>query len=218
MHRVILSAIIIMALAAIATAQTNSSSKYEVFGGFSIASLDTGLANNPNIVNPGNHESSFGFETSVTGYLKHNLGIEGDFDGHFKSKDVTFVNPAMTVNFDIHSFNFMGGPHYRFTSSSSTSKLTPFVRALFGGNRSSTNNDPFTTVGGVFVPGTSASETDFAMKLGGGLDYDWKEHCGVRFGADYNPIFQKPDGNLNPDFGSHRTRDDFVFSVGVVFK
>src|SRR5215471_3372898 len=113
MHRAILSAIIIMALAAIASAQARYESKYELFGGFSIASLDTGLANNPNLVGADNHETALGFETSVTGYVKHNLGLEGDFDIHFKSKTFTFINPAITRDVSMKSFNFMGGPHYR---------------------------------------------------------------------------------------------------------
>ena len=217
MHRGILSAIIIMALAAIASAQARYENKYELFGGFSIASFDTGLASNPNLVGADNRETALGFETSVTGYVKHNLGLEGDFDIHFNSKTFTFVSPATSVDVRMKGFNFMGGPHYRFTSHNSTSRLTPYVRALAGGKRTSFSNASFTGVGGGLVPGAGASETDFAMKFGGGLDYELKHHYALRFGADYNPIFEKADGVLNPTT-HNRTRDDFVFSAGVVFR
>jgi hypothetical protein len=74
------------------------------------------------------------------------------------------------------------------------------------------------TVGGIFNPSASASETDFALKLGGGVDIGWTKRAAVRLSADYNPVFQKADGGLNPNFGNRRTRNDAVFSVGVLFK
>jgi opacity protein-like surface antigen len=210
MRKVFFAAIVIVCLAGLATAQNN---KYEGFAGFSIASFDTGLANS-GIVGGNDRETALGFETSATGYLKNHLGIEGDFDGHFKKKTFIFAD-GTTANVRLSSYNFMGGPHYRFSSSG---KVTPFVRALFGGNHSSVSNGAFTTAGGVFVAGSGASETDFAMKFGGGVDVGWTKRAAVRLGFDYNPIFQKSDGNLNPDFGSRRTRNDVVFSVGIVFK
>jgi len=56
------------------------------------------------------------------------------------------------------------------------------------------------------------------MKFGGGVDIGVRPRLALRLGADYNPIFQKSDSNLNPNFGSSRTRNDAVFSVGIVFK
>jgi opacity protein-like surface antigen len=212
MRRLFFGAMAIVCLAGMAMAQSNN--KYEGFAGFSVSSFDTGLGNS-GIVGANNRETALGFETSVTGYLKDHLGIEGDFDGHFKHKDFTFIGSGTTVGVRLSSYNFMGGPHYRFSSSG---KVTPFVRALFGGNHSSVSNGAFTSPGGVFVSGSGASETDFAMKFGGGVDIGWTKRAAIRLGADYNPIFQKSDGNLNPDFGSRRTRNDAVFSVGIVFK
>lgn len=212
MRKIFFAAMLVVCLTGLATAQSNN--KYEGFAGFSIASFDTGLANS-GLVNGNNHETALGFETSATGYLTDHLGIEGDFDGHFKHKDFTFVGTGTTVGVRLSSFNFMGGPHYRFSSSG---KITPFVRALFGGNHSSVSNGSFTSPGGVFVSGVGASETDFAMKLGGGVDIGWTKRAAFRIGADYNPIFQKSGGNLNPNFGSSRTRNDVVVSFGIVFK
>jgi opacity protein-like surface antigen len=204
MHKVILAAILIVCSTVLGLAQNKD--KPEVFAGFSIDSIDTGLANS-GIQNIGNRETGLGFETSATGFFWNKLGIEGDFDGHFKSKTLTFAS-GTTVSGTLSTFNFLGGPHYRFSSSG---KVTPFVHALLGGNHSSFSNSIFTNTGG-------NSETDFAMKFGGGVDVGMTKRTAVRLGADYNPIFEKADGNLNPNFGSRRTRNDAVFSVGIVFK
>jgi hypothetical protein len=56
------------------------------------------------------------------------------------------------------------------------------------------------------------------MKFGGGVDIGWTKSAAIRLGADYNPIFQRSDGELNPNFGTGRTRNDAIFSVGIVFK
>jgi len=213
MRKVSLSVMIILSLAIIAAAQNN---RFEGFGGFSVSSFDTGLRNS-GIANS-NRETALGFETSATGYFNDHLGIEGDFDGHFKRAtfifSVTPTSPAISVDASLSSFNFMGGPHYRFSSSG---KVTPFLRALVGGNYSKAGNVTLTS-GGTPVPAAGGSETDLAMKFGGGVDIGWTKRAAVRVSADYNPIFQKSNGELNPNFGSRRTRNDFVFSVGIVFK
>ncbi len=157
--------------------------------------------------------TGFGFDTSVTGFLNKRFGIEGNFDGHFKTKTFNLITcqalgcPPPSFSAHISSFNFMGGPHFRFQTTNS--KVTPYVHALAGGNHSRASSS--------FVTGTD-SETDFALKLGGGVDFGLTTHTGIRLSADYNPIFQKSNGNLNPNFGSNRTRNDAVFSVGIVFK
>jgi opacity protein-like surface antigen len=210
MRNILLAIMLVVCLAAVAAAQ--NSNKYEVFGGFSLSSYDTGFGGA--VVGGNDRESSPGFEASGTGYFTNHLGIEGDFDGHFKSKTFTFPS-TLVADEKLKSFNFLGGPHYRF---SPRGKLTFFTRALIGANHSSITNGSFTTTGGLLVPGTGGSDTDFAMKLGGGVDVGWTRRAAVRLGFDYNPIFQKSDDSLNPDFGKGRTRNDVLFSVGVVFK
>jgi len=206
MRKAILAAMLIVCLAGLGMAQ-GKDDKYEVFAGFSIDSINTGLGNS-GVTGGQNRDTALGFETSATGFFWNKLGIEGDFDGHFKGKTFTSASGATTVNTRLSTFNFLAGPHYRFSSSG---KVTPFVHALVGGNHSSLKN-------AFFLTGVGGGETDFAMKLGGGVDIGWTKRAAVRLGADYNPIFEKRDGDLNPDFGSRRTRNDAVFSVGVVFK
>jgi opacity protein-like surface antigen len=216
MRKLFLAATLVVSLAAIATAQ--NSNKFEGFAGFSVDSFDTGLSHNNIITNGNDRETALGFDTSATGYINDRFGIEGNFDGHFKSRTFNFqltpTGPITSVDARLSSYNFMAGPHYRFSTSG---KFTPFVRAMAGGNHSRVSSGAFTT-GGVPVAGNSASETDFAMKFGGGVDIGWTKRAAVRLSGDYNPIFQKADGGLNPDFGNRRTRNEAVFSVGLVFK
>ena len=211
MRKLFVATILVACSAAFVSAQDTS--KFEVFGGFSINSWDTGFQNT-RFTDASNRETGLGFETSVTGFFSKGLGVEGDFDGHFKSKTFAFqvgpLAPVILIDTKLRSYNFMAGPHFRFASSSN---ITPFVHALFGGNHSSLSNaSPITG------PGAGTSDTDFAMKFGGGVDFGVSKHLGVRVAGDYNPIFQKSDDSLNPNFGNSRTRNDAVFSVGIVFK
>lgn len=214
MRRAIVLAIFLACSASVGFAQVTSSTdaKVEGFAGFSIDSIDTGLASAGFTTN-GNRTTGLGFDTSVTGFLNKRFGIEGNFDGHFKTKTFNLITcqalgcPPPSFSAHISSFNFMGGPHFRFQTANS--KVTPYVHALAGGNHSRASSS--------FVTGTD-SETDFALKLGGGVDFGLTTRTGIRLSADYNPIFQKSNGNLNSNFGSSRTRNDAVFSVGIVFK
>src|SRR5258706_7617701 len=203
MRKALLAATLVLCLAGLGMAQSKDN-KYEVFAGFSIDSINTGLGNS-GVTGGQNRDTGVGFETSATGFLWNKLGIEGDFDGHFKGKTFTATSGTTTTTTStrLSTFNFLVGPHYRFSSSG---KVTPFVHALVGGNHTSLKN-------AVFLTGVGSSETKFAMKFGGGVDIGWTKRAAIRLGADYNPVFQRSDGDLNPNFGSRRTRNDAIFSV-----
>ena len=212
MRKLLFLAILIMACGSMALAQSTDRSKPEFFAGFSVDSIDTGINQSGVFVqNSNNRLAGYGFETSVTGFLNRSFGIEGDFDGHFRSKTfnvsaTSATGPFTAVNTDFRDFNFMGGPHVKFTTTNS--KVSPYLHALVGGNHSSITG----TATGITV---NDSETDFALKLGGGLDFGMTNHVGVRLAADYNPVFER---NNNTTTTSNRTRSDAIFSVGLVFK
>jgi opacity protein-like surface antigen len=181
----------------------------EFFGGFSVDNIYTDLEES-GFENAKERDKAFGFDASVTGYFNRRFGIEGDVDGHFKRKTLGAVActgldcPPPSFRIHISSFNFMAGPHVRFPTSNS--RITPFAHALAGGNHF--------RVGADFeVEDVTRSETDFALKLGGGVDLGISEHAAVRLLLDYNPVFEK-----DPEEGGHRTRNDGIFSVGLVFK
>lgn len=210
MQKIFFAVTLALALAGVAAAQNTN--KVEGFAGVSVASFDTGLGNS-GLTGAHDRETAFGFDSSVTGYLSDHLGIEGNVDGHFKTLRFSFPG-ATSVDVRVKSFNFLGGPHYRFSPSG---KVTPFVRGLAGVNHSRVSVDSF-TIGTITTPGITQTETDFALKLGGGVDIGISQRAAVRLSADYNPIFESDSGNLNPGFGGRRTRNDVVFSFGIVIK
>ncbi|HMF56573.1 MAG TPA: outer membrane beta-barrel protein [Pyrinomonadaceae bacterium] len=208
MRKVILLAIFIACFASVSFAQDRA--RTEVFGGFSVNSIDTGLSNS-GLQNVGDRETGLGFDASVTGYFNRSFGIEGNVDGHYKRKTFVFsdaVTPATDVRTHISDYNFMAGPHVRFAHDNT--KVTPFVHALVGANHVRVSAD---VLGDRF----NDNETDLGLKLGGGVDFDMTTHTAVRLGADYNPVFERSNNN-GIGINDNRTRNDFSFSVGIVFK
>jgi opacity protein-like surface antigen len=213
MRKPLFLAMLIVASASMAFAQSTDRAKPEFFAGFSVNSIDTGINDTDVVVHNGdNRQTGFGFETSVTGYFNNRVGIEGNFDGHYKTKtfDIsdTAISPIVPVRVKISEYNFMAGPHVRFPSSDS--KVVPFLHALAGGNHSRLSG----TATGISV---SDNATDFALKLGGGIDFGFSDHAAVRLSADYNPVFERNNDSSSLT-NSNRTRHDAVFSVGLVFK
>jgi opacity protein-like surface antigen len=218
MRKVILMAMFIACCASLSFAQNTH--KVEVAAGFSVDSIDLGRIDtgDPTITvnNANSRETGYGFDTSVTGFVNKNFGIEGDIDGHFKNKDFTVtqtvgtVTGTTSVNTRLSTYNFMAGPHYRFASDDS--KVTPFVHGLLGANHSRVNAT-------AFGDSISDSQTDFALKLGGGVDFDVHHDVALRLAADYNPVFERNNNNTTGlTTSGHRTRNDALFSIGLVFK
>jgi opacity protein-like surface antigen len=211
MRNAFLLGILVICCASVGLAQNTP--RAEFAAGFSIDSIDTGLGSATGISNASNRETGYGFDTSITGYFHKNLGIEGDFDGHFKSKTFNLASPNTgSSTARLSTYNFMGGPHVRFPTSNS--KVTPFLHALLGGNHSSVSFDNNVQS---LIGNARTSETDFALKLGGGIDVGVTKRAAIRLAADYNPVFERSQ-TINGVTLNGRTRNDALFSVGVVFK
>jgi opacity protein-like surface antigen len=106
--------------------------KVEVFGGYSYMRADNSPSYNTN-----------GWEISGQykfGELGGNLGVIGDFDGHYSS--------PFGVSSSIHTYLF--GPQVSWPT-----RISPFAHLLIGG--ASTSSGGF-------------SESSFAWALGGGID------------------------------------------------
>jgi opacity protein-like surface antigen len=220
MRKVILLAMFILCCASLSFAQDVR--KVEVAAGFSVDSIDLGRIDtgDPTITvsNANSRETAYGFDTSVTGFVNKSFGIEGNIDGHYKNKDFTVTQTVGTVtgttnvSTRLSTYNFMAGPHVRFAGDNS--KVTPFVHGLLGANHSRVNAT-------AFGDNIRDSETDFALKLGGGVDFDVHKNVAIRLAADYNPVFEKNNDTtvgLTTTSSGHRTRNDAMFSVGLVFK
>jgi opacity protein-like surface antigen len=195
----------------LAAAQSDDSPRVEFFAGYSV--LRTRYeAEQPNppmpviVAFPGKQTLN-GFNVSATGYLTQGFGLTGDFSGHFKTNSVP--DPlGGNIETKIRVFNILGGPQYRFHNNS---RVAPFVRILAGVAH---------TRAGLEVPSLNssdtASSTDFALAIGGGLDIRVNDRIDLRvFQADYNPTFLSDRNELG--FGNTRA-DNVRFSFGVVFK
>lgn len=176
---------LIFCCAAFAAAQSDDSPRTEFFAGYSV--LETKYeAERPNPPQPvitffDGKQTLNGFNVSATGYLNKRFGLTGDFSAHFKTNKI--ADPlGGNIETNVRVFNILGGPQYKFRNSN---RATPFVRALAG---------IAITRAELKVPSLnssdSASSTDFALAIGGGLDVRVNKRFDLRvFQADYNPIF-----------------------------
>lgn len=198
---------------------TQSSSdfhKLEVYGGYSLASVESNSAgwnvlfaggggiqlpdlcssSSTNALGANFQRGYFcsrrnfnGFDGSVTYNVSRYFGIKGDVTGHFKSGQ--FVDTVGGVTFTIDTkdrlYNFLGGVQVK--DNATKARLKPFGHALFGAARYSARLQQVATVAAANYI-LEDSDTSFAMKLGGGLDVRVNDRIDIRLiELDYNPEF-----------------------------
>ncbi len=211
MPKLISNIFLIFCFVSFAAAQSDDNARAEFFAGYSVlrANYEPERPNPPQPVITffDGKQTLNGFNVSATGYLSKRFGLTGDFSAHFKTNKI--ADPlGGNIETNIRVFNILGGPQYKFRNNS---RVTPFVRALAG---------VAITRAELKVPtlnsSDSASSTDFALAIGGGLDVRVNNRVDLRvFQADYNPIFLRRGNELG--FGNARA-DNVRFSFGVVFK
>ena len=211
MHRLCFITLLILCCVPLAAAQSDDSPRIEFFAGYSVLRTDYEAEQPdppmPVIVAFSGKQTLNGFNVSATGYLTKGFGLTGDFSGHFKTNSVP--DPlGGNIETKIRVFNILGGPQYEFRNNS---RVTPFVRILAGIAHTSARLEVSS-----LNSRDTASSTDFALALGGGLDIRVNDRIDLRvFQADYNPIFLSARNELG--FGNTRA-DNVRFSFGVVFK
>ena len=152
--------------------------KGEVFGGYQYTRI--------NIGNGVSGENFNGWNAAAQYNWSKAFGVKADFSGAYKN--------VSGVSLRQHTFLF--GP----VVSARSEKATFFAHALFGGARATADT------GSSFFG--SASDTAFAMALGGGLDYNLNKNFAVRVGQfDYLPT----------RFGGD-TQNNFRYSTGIVLR
>jgi hypothetical protein len=117
------------------------------------------------------------------------IGVVGQVSGNYK----TFEDDDS----DLHIHTFMAG-----IRAGSQGPVRGFGHFLVGGARFGASDDT-----------DSASETDFAIQLGGGVNVTGNLPVGVRIGIDWVKAFSKDDGELLGGADVNGVR----FTVGVVF-
>ncbi len=140
-------------------------------------------------INPGqglNGENANGWAASLAGNVNHWFGVVGEVSGAYKSVSGTKVHA--------HFYTF--GPRFSYRSKE---KVTPFAHF---------------TVGGAHVGGGGASESGFAMTLGGGIDVKCGARVAVRI-AQFDYILTRFDG---PVSGTNTNQHNFRYAAGVVYR
>jgi opacity protein-like surface antigen len=192
--------IVTVLIASFAFAQ-DSTPKVQVFGGYSLLNQISGGPTDISLdlaLHP--VSGGFGVATNFNGWsaeAQYNanrwVGIVADFGGRNGSPITAPGGVSGLPNGKAYSF--LAGPVISYRTKS---RLTPFVHVLAGWERSSLNAS---TITGVSPPVSSAAETytDFAIALGGGLDYSIFRHFALRVGQlDYYHTSQ----NLSKFYGT----------------
>ncbi len=155
--------LILLLLSSSALGQDGDYPKVEVFGGFSYLNADLGT-----------RENFFGWQGSVSGNVKENIGIVVDAGGQYKS----------VLGIGISYYELLLGPRFMVRGE----RVTAFVHALLG-NRY------------IFVPGDIDSA--FVLGFGGGMDVSASDSIGIRvFQFDYMPNNSRSMWRHDVRFGS----------------
>ncbi|HUA86227.1 MAG TPA: outer membrane beta-barrel protein [Bryobacteraceae bacterium] len=143
-----------------------------------------------------NYNANGGF-ADIEYNLTRNLGIVGDLG-------VNYAGTANGISVKDTTFQYLFGPRLNIRR---YGRWNPFIQALFGEQRFSNGFAPGTAFGY-----TGASQTNFSMALGGGLDIALAHSISLRpVEVDYMPL-QIPYGTLR------YTQNDFRYAAGVVFR
>lgn len=211
MRKPLFLAILIVACASMAFAQSTDYNKVEFYGGFSHNRVDTGIDDSePELSDVINEREGFnGFNTSITGNFSRYFGLKGDFSGHFKNK----TSPVGTAQVDVDSsvFNLLGGVQVK--DNAKDTRFKPFAHALIGAarvrNKVNFSNDFCVAVFPSPCPvDFTDTDTGLAGAFGGGLDIRASDRIDIRaIQFDYNPtrVFDA-------------TQHNFRIGVGIVIR
>jgi len=163
-----------------------------------------------------------GINAEATGFFFQPFSVTGDLSFNRKGRSAEFTNGQDSEHLDV--WYFMIGPSY---VADTPGIVVPFVRMLFGGahtgyeakSERTVNNG---TVRNSFELGT----TDWALAIGGGLDFKVTDRIRIRaIQFDYAPIFLGDRsllvlgqaGVLRQVELSGQRQDNLRFSFGVTF-
>ena len=209
MRKLLFLAVLIVASASMAAAQSTDYNKVEFFGGFSHNRVDTGIDDSePELSDIINEREGFnGFNASIVGNFNRYVGLKGDFSGHFKKKNIPLGGTSASLDLDSSVFNFLGGVQIKDNAKEGTFK--PFAHALVGAarvrNKVDFSNDICIAVFPSPCPADfTDSETGLAAAFGGGLDIRANDRISIRaFQFDYNPtrVFDSTQHNFRVGVG-----------------
>ena len=188
-------AIVVLLLSALAMAQ--SSSRVDVFGGYTYMNPDFSL------VTP---DGTSGWNASANFKASRWVGIVADFSGFYPS--YTYPPGGSINHVTGQTYTFLFGPQVSLP----TGRFSPFARFLLG-VRHVTPQD----FGGQ-TQNFFESNDAFTVGAGGGLDYDVARHVGIRGQVDWLYARLTPIGGGDPGVNYVKNRNVARISTGVVFR
>jgi opacity protein-like surface antigen len=144
-----------------------------------------------------------GWYFEVAGNLNPMLGVVFQVGGNYKrfEESVTIGTVTIAAEADVKVHEFLGGLRL---SARDNPKLVPYGQLLVGAINGSVELTG--TVPGIPSFTQEESSTNFALMVGGGVNFGFTESIGVRFGVDYLRIFEEDAGS-----------NVFRFHTGIVF-
>jgi opacity protein-like surface antigen len=191
--RVLSLCAVILIVAAPAFAQTPA---VEVSGGYQFLNFD---------VEDENESLGKGWYLDVAGNVTPMLGIVFQVGGSYKSleQSITVGAGTLSSDVDVSVHQFLGGVR---VNSRGNSTIVPYGQVLAGAINGSVDVTTTSTIPGVPSVSDETSATEFALELGGGVNFGLTPAVGIRVGGDYIRLFADEGANL------------FRFHIGVVFK
>lgn len=167
----------------------NTNNGADIFVGYTFTSTD--LLETPEVV-PGTRTGFHGGTAEFTWNASRHVGLTGQFSGVRTSQRLSESST------DAHVYTFLFGP--KLTQQVDQFQL--FAHVLFGGAHATISSD--------LLPNGSASDTDFAMAIGGGVDWIGKNNGHFAF------RIAQLDYMMAQVYGSHTSYDRV--STGVIFR
>jgi opacity protein-like surface antigen len=174
--------------------------KAEIFAGFSYGNFEL-IPGTSSFSSPTETVSSsssgrlgtFGWDGSVAVNMNRWFSFATDFSGYYSgsststTRTVTLPTGTETItnvasNPKIH--NFLFGPQFSYPAG----KIRPFAHFLLGGQHADVTRSEIITCATCFIIGIPinvGSGIEFAMALGGGVDYSFKHNLAWRLESDY---------------------------------
>jgi opacity protein-like surface antigen len=203
----------------------DSTPKVQVFGGYSLMHMDSGGLSGLTIQSVLRAPSdTFGVSSNFNGWnaeaqynASSSFGIVADFGGRY-GKPITTSSGVSGLPSG-NAYSFLAGPVLSYRTKA---RITPFVHALFGWERVSLSASTITGLPSP-VSTVATGSTDFALALGGGVDYKMSRRFAIRLGQlDYFHTSNNLNSFYDSAFGTRQFQglathqDNLRISAGIV--
>jgi opacity protein-like surface antigen len=135
-----------------------------------------------------------GWYVDVAGNLNPMIGIVFQVGGNYKTfeESIAIGGGSFTASADLKVHEFLGGARFNVRKNP---KLVPYGQFLVGAINGSIELATTSTIPGLPSFSQEESTTNFALEVGGGVNFGVAENVGIRFGVDYLRVFAEDAGS-----------------------